>query len=122
MASLEEMRKAVEGGITRILTLERVKGLTGKRIATIYFDFRLNHLPQVDEFVIGEIKSEYDLHDDKPKVLKEFKDKPHLIKKMKSTYEILTQDNRRTFLKATATNSGIFTGPDDDYEVWFKEM
>jgi hypothetical protein len=120
MISLEAMRVAVRDGDTKILTIERAKDLTGKRIGTIYFNFTPMHLPEVDEFVIGEMKSEYDLHSDKKSVHKEFRDKPHLIRKMKNTYEIITDEGRRTNLRASSYNSGIFTGPDKDYEVWFK--
>ena len=122
MATIEEMKSAVIGGDRRILTLEKVKALTGKRIGTIYFDFQPSQHPKVDEFIVGEIKSEFDLHPDKKSVMKEFKDRPHLIKRMKTTLEIITDDGRRTFLRANAVNSGIFTGPNADYEVWFKEF
>ena len=122
MVTIEEMKKAVIAGDTRILTIEKAKGLTGKRIATIYFDFQPRHQPAVDEFTVGEIKSEFELHPDKKSVLRELKDKPHLIKRMKSTLEIVTDEGRRTSLRANAFNSGIFTGPNIDYEVWFKEF
>lgn len=122
MATLEEMQHAIRTGDSRILTIDQVKVLTGKRIGTIYFDFQPSHRPEVDEFVVGEMKSEFELHPDKKSVLREFKDKPHIIKRMKSTLEIMTMEGRRTFLRASTFNSGIFTGPDKDYEVWFKEF
>jgi hypothetical protein len=122
MASLEEMKVAVISGATKVLTIERAKALKGKRIATIFFDFHQQHLHEVDEFVVGDLKSEFDLLPDKKSVIKQLKDRPHMIRKMKSTFEITTGDDRRTFLKACAYNSGIFTGPDIDFEVWFKEV
>ena len=122
MATLDEMKKAVEQGHTKILTMERIKDLTGRRIATIYFDFQQQHRHEVDEFVVGEIKSTFDLHPDQKSVLKELKDRPHLIKRMKSTLEIITEEGRRTTLKAETFRSGIFTGPDIAHEVWFKEI
>lgn len=122
MVTVEEMKKAVQVGDSRILTIEKAKGLTGKKIATIYFDFKPSQQPKVDEFVVGEIKSEFDLHPDQKSVIREFKSKPHLIKKMKSTLEIITIEGRRTSLRAYPFRSEIFTGPDTDYEVWFKEF
>ena len=122
MVTIEKMKQEIQAGNTHILTIERAQRLAGKRIGTIYFDFTPHHKPAVDEFVVGEMKSEFDLHPDKKSVLKEFKDKPHIIRRMKSTLEILTEEGRRTFLRASAHNSGIFTGPDKDYEVWFREF
>ena len=122
MATLEEMKTAVKCGTTKVLTLERAKTLTGKRIATIFFDFSPRHQHQVDEFTMGEIKTVFDLHSDQKAVLAEYKDKPHLIKKMKSTWEIITEEGRRTFLRADGYTGGIFTGPNPDFEVWYKEV
>ena len=122
MASLEEMKVAVISGATKVLTIERAKELKGKRIATIFFDFHHLHQHEVDEFIVGDLKSEFDMVPDKKSILRLYKNSPHLIKRMKSTFEITTQDDRRTFLKACAYNSGIFTGPDIDFEVWFKEV
>jgi hypothetical protein len=122
MATIEEMKLAVQVGDTRVLTLERAIGLAGKKIATIQFDFQRLQQPTVDEFTVGEIKREFDLHPNQQSVLMEFKDRDHVIKKMKSTLEIITKEGRRTFIQTTAANYGIFTGPDLDYEVWFKEL
>jgi hypothetical protein len=121
MATVDEMKKAMLTGEAKILTISRVKELAGKRIGTIYFNFHPQHHPEVDEFVVGEMKSEFELHPDKKLVRKQFKNKPHLLKKMQATLEILTCEGRRTSLRAIAMNSGIFTGPDPDYEVWFRE-
>jgi hypothetical protein len=122
MTTLEEMQNAVQEGATKILTLERAKGLKGKRIATIIFDFQPPHRHKVDEFIIGDIKSEFDLQPDQRGVLKEYKEWPHIIRRMKLTYEIITHDNRRTSLRTQSYRNEIFTGPDIDNEVWFKEV
>ena len=45
-----------------------------------------------------------------------------LIKRMKYTLEIITEEGRRTFIKAESYKSSIFTGPDSANEVWFKEL
>lgn len=122
MTTLEEMNQAVLQGNTKILTLDRIKELTGKRIATIFFNFQPPHRHAIDEFVIGKVISAFDLHPDQKSVLKELKDRPHLIKRMKSTLEIITEEGRRTFIKAETYKSSIFTGPDNTQEVWFKEL
>jgi len=122
MATLEEMKTAVKCGTTKVLTLERAKALIGKRIATIFFDFKPQHKHQVDEFTVGEIKTVFDLHSDQKAIVMEFKDKPHIIRKMKSTWEIITEEVGRTFLRAECYTGGIFTGPDIDFEVWYKEV
>jgi hypothetical protein len=122
MATLAEMKEAVLQGKTQVLTIDRVKRLAGKRIATIFFDLQPQHQHIVDEFVVGEIRSEFDLHPNQKSVLKELKSNPHLIRRMKSTMEILTREGRRTFLKAETHRSMIFTGPNNAYEVWFREL
>jgi hypothetical protein len=122
MATLEEMKEAVQGGNTKVLTLERAKELLGKRIATICFDMQPKHQHVIDEFTIGEIKSEFELHPDRFQVIKDCKTTPHLLRRMKLTFEIITLDARRTFLQAHTYKNGIFTGPDPDSEVWFKEI
>ena len=99
MVTLEEMNQAVLEGKTKVLTLDRIKGLTGKRIATIFFNFRPPYRHEVDEFVVGEIKSAFDLHPDQKSVVKELKGNPHLLKRMKSTMEILTEEGRRTAIR-----------------------
>jgi hypothetical protein len=122
MVTLEEMNQAVLQGQTKILTLDRIKGLTGKRIATIFFNFRPPYRHEVDEFVVGEIKSAFDLHPDQKAMVKKHKDSPHLLKRMKSTMEILTEEGRRTSLQVETFKSRIFTGPDKAFEVWFREL
>lgn len=122
MVTLAEMNQAVVLGKTKMLTLERIKELSGKRIATIFFNFRPPYRHEVDEFVVGEIKSAYDLLPDQKSVVKKLKDSPHLIKRMKSTMEILTQEGRRTSIKVESYKNEIFTGPDNAFEVWFKEL
>jgi hypothetical protein len=122
MVTLEEMNQAVLQGNTKILTLDRIKELTGKRIATIFFNFQPPHSHTIDEFVIGKVLSAYDLHPDQKSVIKELKGSPHLLKRMKSTLEIITEEGRRTFIKAEVHKSSIFTGPDSAHEVWFKEL
>ncbi|MDP1622671.1 MAG: hypothetical protein Q8M08_10085 [Bacteroidales bacterium] len=99
MATLDEMNQAVLHGKTKILTLDRIKELTGKRIATIYFNFRPPFMHEVDEFIVGEIKSAFDLHPDQKSVVKELKSSPHLLKRMKSTLEVLTEEGRRTSIR-----------------------
>jgi hypothetical protein len=122
MVTLDEMNQAVLHGKTKILTLDRIKELTGKRIATIYFNFLPPFRHKVDEFVVGEIKSAFDLHPDKKSVVKELKNSPHLLKRMKSTLEIITEEGRRTSIRVESYRNGIFTGPDNAFEVWFREL
>ena len=77
---------------------------------------------QIDEFIVSEIKTEFDLHPDQKSVLSELIDIQHLLIKMKSTWEIITGEGRRTIFRADAYMSGIFTGPNIDYEVLFREV
>ena len=116
------MNLAVLHGDTKILTLNRIRGLTGKRIATIFFNFRPPYPHEVDEFVVGEIRSAFDLHPDQKSVVKELKGSSHLLKRMKSTMEILTEEGRRTSVQVESLKSGIFTGTDNAFEVWFREL
>ena len=45
-----------------------------------------------------------------------------VINRMNPTMEILTQEGRRTSVKVESYQNEIFTGPDNTYEVWFKEL
>ncbi len=36
--------------------------------------------------------------------------------------EILTEEGRRTPVQVESLKSGIFTGPDNAFEVWFREL
>ena len=55
---IEEMREAHKRGELTLLTLDNVESLKGQRIQTIYFGY--NGQDGVDDFVLGEVLSEYD--------------------------------------------------------------
>jgi hypothetical protein len=122
MVTLDEMNQAVIQGKTKMLTLDRITGLTGKRIATFFFDFRPPYRHEADEFVVGKIISAFDLHPDQKSVVEEFKESPHLLNRLKSTMKIITEEGQRTNIQVEPFKSEIFTAPDNDFLVWFKEL
>ena len=56
---LSQMKEAVNNKTAKVLTLEAAKLLKGKKIRTIYFGYRGQD--GVDEFIVGDIKSAWDL-------------------------------------------------------------
>lgn len=59
MNTLSQMRQAVNDGTAKVLTLALAKELKGKKIRTIYFGYRGQD--GVDEFIVGDIISEFEL-------------------------------------------------------------
>jgi len=122
MTAKEDFRKALDNFNVRLLTIDRARGLLGRRISAILFDCRSQDIREVDEFVLGEIVTEFDLTHPQQSLSMEFIESPLAKNNMRPFLEITTKDGRRSFLKADAYTGGIFTGPDNDYEVWFKEI
>lgn len=130
MKSLNEMKKAVDSKEAQILTVELAKQLKGKSISTIYFGYKGQD--GVDNFVVGEIKSHYDLakeesynqHDPRFATRADYWESymsDAQLNEEKSTLMLLAQDGRETYIRAHSFNCGVFTCSDSDRFVYFVE-
>lgn len=97
------MRTAVHDGTAQVLTAEKVKSLTGKTIATIYFGYRGQD--GIDEFIVGEVKDEYPCHSG-----------------LGMVKQLFAQDGRATYIRLHPFNFGVFTCSDSDRDVYFIEL
>lgn len=122
---LQSMTSAVENGQAQRLTVTIAKSLIGKKIRTIYF----GHAGQddVDEFIIGEIISEYDIasrnndcpgYTSRANYWESYMSKSQLDR-AKNTFQILNSDGKETYIRALPENYGKFTCSDSDRFVHF---
>lgn len=122
--TLNTMREAVKTKTAEILTLLDAKDLKGKKIATIYFGY--NGQDGVDEFVIGEIISEYenaernpcDGYDNQARYWDSYMTREQL-EECKNKMLIITDDGRNTYISAHPENQGIFSCSDIDRFVYY---
>lgn len=121
------IQEAINNGTAQILTVNLAKKLKGKKIITKYFGDKGQN--GVDEFVIGDILSEYDSAtkniDDKiwkqgsqAKYWESYMSKEKIQEK-KETLELFTEDGRNTYIRAHSFNDGAFTCSDSDRFVYF---
>ncbi len=122
MTAKEDIHTALDNFNVRLLTIDRARELLGKRISAILFDYSSQDIREVDEFVLSEIIPEFDHTPPRKSLSRKFVKSPLAKNKMTPVFEITTKDGRRSLLKADAYTGGIFTGPDNDLEVWFKEI
>lgn len=124
---IEKMREAHEKGELSLLTISNVESLKGKRIQTIYFGY--NGQDGVDDFVVGEVLSEYDraareIMDD-GRTRAEYWDSFMSADKLKVKKEdltIITADGRDTFIRYASqwSHDGTFHCSDVDRAVFYR--
>ena len=102
MATINDLRTAVQNKSAKVLTIDIANKLKGRKIATLYFGFRGQD--GFDEFIVGEITDDY---------------RDHNGCMIQSLY---TADGRNTFIRAHAENCGAFTCSDSDRFVYFIEI
>ncbi len=131
MKTLNDLREAVENKTATVLTIEIATKLKGKRISTIYFGY--NGQDGKDNFIIGEIISEYD----RAKANAQFSEvdsrfnnqaewwesymTPAKLTEYKNKMMLFTADGRNTFIFAHPDNFGAFTCSDRDRFVFYVE-
>lgn len=125
MRTINEMRQLVADKKTNLLTIDKANGLIGKEISTIYFGYRGQD--GVDQFVVGEIISEYELAKRQPvdgyaNRADYWEDNlaPEKIEAYKRELAILTSDGRDTFIRCYS-DEGIFWCSDSDRFVQYIE-
>lgn len=103
-ATINEMRTAYFNNELEVLTLDAAKSLEGKKIQTFFFGY--DHQDGVDEFVIGEIISEYELAKRNTEGFKtnqaeywESYMTEKQLNEMKTTLQIITTDGRKTYIR-----------------------
>jgi len=131
MKNLEELRNAVTNKSAQILTLDLANKLKGKHISTIYFGYRGQD--GFDNFIVGEIRSSYDLAKDDTNyksIDPKFNNRAEYwecymtkekLNDEKSTMVLLASDGRDTFIRAHSINDGVFSCSDTDRFVYFVE-
>ena len=124
MNKIKFMWEAVENKTAKVLDVETARELLGQKIRTIYFGYKDQN--GVDEFVIGEIISEYEYAERNPcdgyenqarywdKIMTRAK-----LAERKNTMIIITDDGRNTYFRAYTENKGIFSCTDIDRFVYF---
>jgi len=129
MKTLQELKNAVADKSAWILTIDVAKQLKGNRIATIYFGY--HGQDGIDEFVIGDIVSEYNYAETIIEGFEEYGNQARYwdqimntnqINKMKDRMLLLTADGRNTHIFAVIENDGIFTCSDSDRFVYFIDV
>lgn len=129
MNTLEQtMKQAVENKTAKILTLDLAKELKGKRIATIYFGYRGQN--GVNDFIVGEIKSRYDLAKEELNCGKysnraeywESYMTENQLEETKTNLMLMKEDETNTHIGAHSFNDGAFTCSDSDRFVYFIEV
>lgn len=129
MKTVKEMRELVLSGKAKVLKFAEKDELKGKKITTFYFGY--NGQDVVDEFVVGQIKTLWVLASEDYNVLghanrldywKSYMDDKDL-REVKGTFEILTEDGRRTNIRYNVlrdlTYIGAFYCSDADREVYY---
>lgn len=128
MDLLQELRELASNGKLETLTLEKAKKLQGKRIQTIYFGYA--HQDGVDDFIVGEIISEYELalrdtsadgFENRAKYWESYMT-PSRLHEVKTQLVILTKDNRNTYIRTNTEGyyANIFWCSDSDRFVQFR--
>jgi hypothetical protein len=122
--TLKQMREAANNGTAQELTIDLAKSLIGKKIVTIYFGYEGQD--GIDEFVIGEIISEYDYHKTKPcdgyasrSDYWESYMEPSALERTKQTLTIITSDGRDTAIRVDKSQDSRFHCSDEDRTVLF---
>lgn len=130
---IKEMRQAHQNGELNILTLEAAKQLTGKRIQTIYFGYKGQD--GVTDFIVGDIKSEYELaeleanaelfpkHGNRAKYWESIMSEDQLSKR-KQTFCLLDEQGKNTYIKCHSydLDGNTFTCSDADRYVFYREV
>lgn len=126
---LETMRELLREGKLEVLTIHNVKDLIGKRIQTIYSGYMGQD--HIDEFVLGEIVSEYELAEKEKYslaltraeylelIMPEYK-----IHELQQDLTLITSDNRNTYIRYSSTCNckGEFHCSDVDRMVFFRVL
>jgi len=106
-ALLNQMRQAAIQGELGFLTVDLAKALKGKKIQTIYFGYKGQD--GVDEFVVGDLKSEYEIAQQQP--FQGFASRaeywesymtPSKLDRAKNNIVLIAEDGRNTFIKTTS--------------------
>lgn len=128
MKTLEEMIKLQDEGKLDILTIDKAKELRGKKIQILNFGYA--HQDHTDEFVVGEILSEFEIAQRNKDGFKGFKSQaeywesfmsPQKLEAMKESFELLNDKGGHTFAKYSADEDldGQFHLGDIGRLVWF---
>jgi len=123
---LNNMRKASKNEELKILTVSDAKKLKGKRIQTIYFGY--NGQDGVNDFIVGSIISEWELSKFE-KLDNNFKNRQDYwksymnsdeIKNTKNKFQILTSDDKETYIYTDNYSNECFYCSDTDRFVKYR--
>jgi len=124
----QKIRQAVKDKTAEVLTEELARELKGKKIATIYFGYKGQD--GFDEFVVGDIKSRYDLakeelncgkYANRAEYWESYMSEKQLYE-VKNELMLLKEDGTSSHHCAHSFNYGAFTGSDSDRFVYFIEI
>ena len=112
-----KMYEAVDNGTAKILTMNSIESLKGKRIATIYFGYEGQD--GVDEFVVGDLKTSLELMPQDAHARSE----PRLVKSASNKLLLHTADGRNTYIFHCTDEvyhcNGEFACSDTDRYVYY---
>ena len=126
MTLLQQMRLDARNKKLQLLTIEDAKALKGKTIQTIYFGYQGQD--GADEFVVGDIVSEYDLakkdtsistHANRAAYWESFMDSNRL-ESTKNKLVLLREDGTSTYIKAELPYDNTFWCSDSDRFVKYQ--
>lgn len=113
----EQMYEAVDNGTAKILTLNSIESLKGKRIATIYFGYEGQD--GIDEFVVGDLKTSLELMPEDAHA----RSNPRLVKAASNKLLLHTADGRNTCIFHCTNEAyhrdGEFACSDTDRYVYY---
>ena len=118
MKTLQEMKKIVDLGEAKLLTIEAARELKGKKIQTIHFGYA--HQDGTDEFVVGDITTEMEYY----RNLKEecFPDqhgnrnRAEYWESYMTASQLKRKRERLILLREDGTSTSIFYDPAEDYD------
>lgn len=131
-----EMKSLYNKGALKELTVEAAQALKGKRIKTLYFGYAGQD--GVDDFVVGNIVSEYDYYLNCPSETEgRFPDEKgnknlidywkscgnfDAIERSKRTLYLLDSNGYDTMIRVDTKDGNIFTCSDTDRIVYYTEV
>lgn len=117
MKTLNEMRALSKAGKLKYLTLSEAIKLRGKRIETIYFGYAGQD--GIDNFVVGNVVSEYDYYkfyakEDGFPNEKGYQNRAEYWESYLSAVDLARVRNRLILLREDGSNTDIFVGIDGE--------
>lgn len=112
MKTKNEMIQLLKDGKLSLLTVEAAKELKSKRISTIYFGY--NGQDGVDEFIVGDIVSDYDLAEVND--CEGYNNRAEYWESFMSQQQLEYYKSCLSLLRADGTNTHFGYSPDDDWE------